>query len=62
MFEEKEPFKFNFSSDVDIPENASNVERQSTPTMPAEELLFSTQVSRTFSSSHLVLFVPGSMY
>ncbi len=44
MFEQNQPFKFNFSNDVELSDNLSRVEPQNDQSMPAKELIFPTQV------------------
>lgn len=43
MFEQNQPFKFNFSNDIDPSEEASHVEPQSDRTLPAQEVISTTQ-------------------
>lgn len=44
MFQQNEPFRFNFASDNTISEQEPDIEPQNDEGMPAEELLLSSQV------------------
>lgn len=62
MFEQEQPFKFNFSSEVDLSENFPHVECQSDQCaiMPAEELILSAQVIPIFPVPHTYYVLPGA--